>query len=130
MSGLLTSDLGVLRSMDPLPLGPSNIIPVTFTKGGVGVRSKTVPKDDFGYLLGFVQEKVREMSSQIFSGRADILPFRRGQRRACTYCPYGPLCVFDVLVSGNQYRVIKPLPEEELWQGIRQRAGKGGKPND
>jgi ATP-dependent helicase/nuclease subunit B len=130
MSGLVTSDIKVLRSMDPLDRGYSNIIPVSFTKTGVGANSKIVPAGDFGDLLEFVREKVREVSGQILSGRADIFPFRKGQKRACTYCPYGPLCVFDVLVPGNQYRVIKPIPKEEFWKNVRQRQVKGGKSHD
>ncbi len=119
MSGLCTDDLAVLRGMDSQALRQSPIIPVTFTQSGVSKTSKTVAQRDFGQLLDFVQGKVRQMSREILSGRVDVSPYRRGAKRACTFCPYGPLCMFDVLLKGNDYRLIRTVPQESLWEDIR-----------
>jgi len=123
MSGLVAGDLedGTLaRLMDREGSGYSEVVPVQFrVGGGLGAKSSAVAPRDLSALLGFVKDKVRDMAGEIFSGRADIAPYRRGARRACQYCPYGPLCSFDILVDGNQYRVLKTVPEERLWVEVR-----------
>jgi ATP-dependent helicase/nuclease subunit B len=118
MTGLLIDDPDVLRVMDSDSRTHSDIIPVTFTSKGVGARSSVAGLADFQALLGYVRRKVKEMCDRIFSGDIEIAPYRRGQVRACRFCPYGPLCSFDILVPGNRYRVIVP-PPGGIWEEIR-----------
>jgi ATP-dependent helicase/nuclease subunit B len=118
MTGLLIDDLDVLRVMDCDSRSHSDIIPVTFTSKGVGGRSSVARLEDFEALLGYVRRKVKEMCDRIFSGDIEIAPYRRGEKRACTFCPYGPLCSFDILLPGNRYRVIAP-PPGGIWEEIR-----------
>lgn len=117
MSGLLVDEADVLRMMDTDSERYSDIIPVQFTSKGVSSRS-IAKRDDFEALLGFVKRKVQDMCVGIFAGNIEIAPFRRGQARACQYCPYGALCSFDILVEGNRYRHIKP-PAAGVWDEIR-----------
>jgi len=124
-TGLLVDDLGVLRIMDSLSSGHSDIIPVMFTSKGVGGKSSVARLEDFEALLRHVKRKVGEMCRRIFAGDIEIAPFRRGEVRACTFCPYGPLCWFDVLLPGNRYRVIAP-PPGGIWQEIRGGGGVDG----
>ncbi|MEX0974771.1 MAG: helicase-exonuclease AddAB subunit AddB [Bacillota bacterium] len=120
MSGLVMRDPAVARLMDADSQSSSDIIPVQFLSGGgLAARSSAATRDDFLALLDFVRDKVRDMSSEIFKGCADIAPFRKGAARACQYCPYGPLCCFDVLVEGNSYRVVRPAPQDALWEEVR-----------
>lgn len=125
MTGLLIDDLGVLRAMDSDSPKHSDIIPVTFTSKGVGKMSSVARPDDFEALLGYVRRKVEEMCERIYSGDIEIAPYRRGQVRACTFCPYGPLCTFDILLPGNRYRVILP-PPGGVWEEIRGGGGASG----
>jgi ATP-dependent helicase/nuclease subunit B len=126
MSGLVARDGGVARLMDSDSPSHSDIIPVQFLAGGdLGARSSAAVREDLIALLGFVKDKVREMSLGIFSGRADIEPYRRGASRACQYCPYGALCSFDILLPGNKYRVIKKVPQDALWDEVRGHGGGG-----
>lgn len=105
---------------DPLSTGHSDIIPVQFTKsGGVGGVSQVAPVEDLRAVLDFVGKKVREFSSLIFSGNLDVAPFRKGTVRACTYCPFGPLCTFDILTPGNRYRNVGNVDKTEAWNLIR-----------
>ena len=126
MSGLVAGDRQIAGLMDSEMRGHSPIIPVQFTKDGLGARSSVVPKDKFPFLLDFVEEKVRSLASQVLKGKADILPYRRGQKRACTYCPFGPLCQFDALIPGNYYRNIKPVSPEVIWNELGGQQSKGG----
>jgi len=127
MAGLVAGDRQIAGLMDSEMKGYSPIIPVQFTKDALGARSSVVPKDKFPFLLDFVKEKVRELAGQVLKGRADIMPYRRGQKRACTYCPFGPLCQFDALIPGNYYRNVKPVPPEVIWNELGgQGAPEGG----
>lgn len=126
MSGLVVRDEDIVRLMDAGGAGYSDIIPVQFLSGGgLGANSSAAASEDFACLLKFVERKVGEMASRVFSGRVDIEPYRRGPERACQFCPYGPLCTFDVLIPGNRYRIIRPIPRENLWEEFR-KDGKGG----
>ncbi len=126
MSGLVVKDEEIARLMDAGGAGYSDIIPVQFLSGGgLGANSSAATSEDFACLLRFVERKVGEMASRVFSGRVDIEPYRKGPERACQFCPYGPLCTFDVLIPGNRYRIIRPIPRENLWEEFR-KDGKGG----
>lgn len=121
MTGALVDDLEVLRLMDGTSSGSSDILPVYFTKAGnIGSSSKTVAGEDLNALLTYVLGKVSQISAEIISGRIDIEPFRRNQLRACTYCAFGPLCTFDVLVEGNQYKIFESVSRERIWDEIRE----------
>ncbi|QUL99030.1 MAG: exodeoxyribonuclease V subunit gamma [Candidatus Fermentithermobacillus carboniphilus] len=121
MTGALLGEPDVLRRMDGTSSGRSDIIPVEFTKSGVGGRSSTLSRGDFEVLFHFVREKIRETAESILAGCIDIAPYRKNQERPCTYCPYGPLCTFDVLLEGNEYRILKRIPKEEVFNEIRKR---------
>ncbi len=120
MSGLVMREKSVARLMDADSPSHSDIIPVQFlTSGDLGARSSAAAPEDFLALLGFVRHKVKDMSAGIYSGLADINPYRKGSTRACQYCPYGALCSFDILVPGNQYNVIRPVTPEAFWDEVR-----------
>ena len=38
--------------------------------------------------------------------------------RGCTYCPFESFCVFDVLLEGNEYRVLRNIPKNAIWDAI------------
>jgi ATP-dependent helicase/nuclease subunit B len=120
MSGLVADSVEVARLMDADSSSHSDIIPVQFLAGGgLGARSSAAAPDDLSALLDFVRDKVRDMATGILGGRVEIAPYRRGASRACQYCPYGPLCSFDILLDGNQYRVVRTVPEDALWDDVR-----------
>jgi len=113
-------DPSIARLMDAYSERYSDVIPVEFLKNGqLGARSSSVSPKDLSILLRSVKEKARRMAEEILKGRVDIAPYRKGSVRACRYCPYGPLCCFDVLIEGDRYRVIGPLDWESLWRELR-----------
>ena len=120
MTGLLLGDTSIARLLDSSSERRSDIIPAEFLKDGqLGARSSSVAPNDLHLLLKFVREKIRQMAGEVLSGRMDIAPYRKGSQRACRYCPYGPLCCFDVLIEGDRYRIIRSLGKESLWKEIR-----------
>lgn len=124
MTGALVDNVDVLRLMDGTSPAHSDILHVRFTKSGV-VSAQALPVDDMQALLAYVIEKIKDISAQIRTGRIDIAPFRRDQKRACTYCPFGPICTFDVLVDGNEYRLLKNIPKEAIWEEIVKYCARG-----
>ncbi len=120
MAGLLLEDIDVLRLMDSAASGYSDILPVQFTKsGGIGAKSHTVAGADLELLLDYVEHKVKQICADVISGRIDIMPYRRNREIACTYCELSPLCVFDVLVDGNEYNTLSHLSTGQIWEEIR-----------
>ncbi|MGI6162325.1 MAG: PD-(D/E)XK nuclease family protein [Bacillota bacterium] len=124
MTGALVDNVDVLRLMDGTSPAHSDILHVRFTKSGVS-SAQALPVDDMQALLAYVIEKIKDISAQIRTGRIDIAPFRRDQKRACTYCPFGPICTFDVLVDGNEYRLLKNIPKEAIWEEIVKYCARG-----
>jgi len=119
MTGVLVKDYDVLRLMDETSSDHSDLIPVRFTKKGDVSGSSIYSQDDFEMLLDFVKEKVKKISREIMSGKIDISPCRQNEDRACKRCPYGAFCNFDVLVDGNEYRTLKPLSKDRIFDKIR-----------
>lgn len=119
MTGILVDDLDVIRLMDnTTSSGQSDLVSVTFTKSGVGAASSTASYDQVRALLNYVMRRVSDISSEIVSGRIDISPFLKNEMRGCTYCPFESFCVFDVLLEGNEYRVLRNIPKNAIWDAI------------
>jgi len=106
-------------------LAQSDLVNVRFTKDGVGANSPVASYDQMRTLLDYVMRKITAISEEIVSGRIDISPFLKNKVRGCRYCPFEPFCVFDVLLEGNEYRVLRNLPKKEIWSLIED-YGKGG----
>ena len=56
-------------------------------------------------LLDSVESSLREMGARIFSGSAEVSPFRKGSFTACAYCDYGAICRVDPWTQ--EYRILK-----------------------
>ena len=126
MTGIVIDDLNVIRLMDKTTsLGQSDLVNVQFTKQGVSANSPVASYDQMRALLDYVMRKITAISEEIVSGRIDISPFLKNKVRGCKYCPFEPFCVFDVLLEGNEYRVLRNIPKDAIW-GLIEDYGKGG----
>jgi len=126
MTGIFMDDLEVARLMDKTSSAHSDLVQVQFTKSGLGAKSPVVSQEKIEALLNFAIAKVEDTCSKIISGRIDVLPFSKKQLKGCRYCPFGSFCTFDVLIEGNQYRVLKDIPKDVIWAEIK-RYGEGEK---
>jgi ATP-dependent helicase/nuclease subunit B len=61
--------------------------------------------EDFIALLDSVEKSIREMGLRIFSGAAEVSPFRKGPLTACAHCEYRAICRVDPWTQ--EYRVLK-----------------------
>jgi ATP-dependent helicase/nuclease subunit B len=67
------------------------------TKAGVPYKNsrEALSTTEFQAMLDSVEANLRRMGEEIFSGRADVSPFRKGGFKACDQCSYQAICRID-----------------------------------
>lgn len=124
MTGMVLADPQVVRLMDSNVSGDSDLIPVQVKKDGeFSARSAVLTLEQFELLRGHLRRELIRAGSDIVGGVVDISPYRRGASRPCQYCPYKPVCQFDILIEGNTYRDIKPEDADTVWSKLLRMRG-------
>ena len=90
----------------------------TTKDGKLTANTKVYTGEQFGKIGNYTEEKIKENSAGILKGRIEIDPFELGGANACTYCPYGGICGFDVSLGSKYRRLKKITSEDEIWQRI------------
>jgi len=120
LSGMVLEDLDIVKKMDNTLEKYSDILPVTLTKDGFDKRSSTATQEEFDALRKFVRNIVTEIGEEILKGNVKVSPYKNGPKTACNYCLYKSVCQFDTLLEDNQYRILRNLKKEEIWQKLKQ----------
>jgi ATP-dependent helicase/nuclease subunit B len=64
--------------------------------GSISKNSKeALPRAEFQKLLDQVEDQLRMIGQNIFSGATQVDPYRKGSVTACDYCDYRPACRID-----------------------------------
>jgi ATP-dependent helicase/nuclease subunit B len=66
---------------------------------------EAVPAGDFATLLQATEENLKRMGREIFSGAAQVDPFRHKQTLACDQCAYQAICRIDPWT--HRYRTLR-----------------------
>jgi ATP-dependent helicase/nuclease subunit B len=66
---------------------------------------EAMPRAEFEKLLDGVETQLREMGGRIFSGAAQVDPYRKGKQTPCEFCDYQAACRIDQWT--HQYRVLR-----------------------
>jgi len=75
-------------------------------KGVVDKRSRdALDTARFEALLELVEEQLRQMGPQIYAGRAEAAPHRKGAATACDQCSYRSVCRIDPWT--HHFRVLR-----------------------
>jgi ATP-dependent helicase/nuclease subunit B len=77
------------------------------------LRSNSVealPRAEFERLLDRVETQLREMGRAIFSGAAQVDPYRKGQETPCDFCDYRAVCRIDPWT--HRYRILRAPAKE------------------
>jgi ATP-dependent helicase/nuclease subunit B len=120
MTGLVLADRKVVNLMDSAIDGGSDLIPVKIKKDGSIAAGPTVlTPAQLELLREHLHTQLVSTGSEIMGGVVDISPYRRGSGRSCQYCPFKPVCQFDILMEGNTYRVIKAEKDDAIWAKIQ-----------
>lgn len=119
MNGLVNSDLKAISHLDHEIETESDVIPVAMKNGIIQeARSSVAGGNRFQALRQFVQNKLKSEGKEILNGTVSVNPYKQGNRSACDYCPYHPVCGFDLKTEGYGYRKFKTLKSDEIWADI------------
>ncbi len=115
MTGLALKDVQLVRQLDRAIGNNSEILPLALTKSEDFTKNSSVlAAGDFMALIQHVEGLLQEIGREIISGKVKIEPVKDHTRTACAFCPYRAVCQFDRLLEDNNYRNIRPLPDEEV----------------
>jgi ATP-dependent helicase/nuclease subunit B len=81
--------------------------------GGLPANSpEALPSDEFNALLDLMEAQLRRLGEMIFSGAAQVDPYRKGKETPCEYCEYRAACRIDEWT--HEYRELRAetAPEE------------------
>jgi ATP-dependent helicase/nuclease subunit B len=127
MSGMVLKDVEVVKKMDNQLERYSDILPVQLSKDGFAKRSSIASVENFEQLRSYVRKVAQEIGEEIVSGNVKISPFKSSSNTSCDYCLYQSICQFDTLLKDNEYRVLRKLDQEEIWEKIKEEAGEDKK---
>jgi ATP-dependent helicase/nuclease subunit B len=71
--------------------------------------AEALPRENFEALLDGVENQLRELGEQIFSGAAVVDPYRKGALTPCEYCDYRAACRIDEWT--HQWRGLRSKDE-------------------
>ncbi len=124
MTGLVLADPQVVQLMDSGLTGDSDLIPVQIKKDGeFATRSAVLTPAQFTLLREHLRRQLISAGTEIMDGVVAISPYRSGSSRSCQYCPYKPVCQFDILMEGNTYRNIKAEADGAIWSKLQRMRG-------
>lgn len=132
MSGIIVGSVDTIGLMDSQVKGggESHLVAAGVTKAGnvrKGQGACVVDREKYEILCEFLKGKIKELSQAIQSGEIAIKPYRQGTVRACESCDYKPVCGFDILIPGNEYRPIRKLKDDEVWARLEDTVSASGK---
>ncbi|MGI9862037.1 helicase-exonuclease AddAB subunit AddB [Moorella naiadis] len=120
MRGLILDEPEVIRLMDREVERNPDLLPVRLNKDGRPRKGAPVTgREEMALLLKLARARAAGLAASILAGRVDIRPYRQGTRSGCEYCPYHPVCGFDLQLPGPAYRRLGVLQGEDFWQAAR-----------
>jgi ATP-dependent helicase/nuclease subunit B len=72
--------------------------------------TEALPHAEFEKLLDDVETQLRTLGNRIFSGAAQVDPYRHGKKTPCEYCDYAAACRIDKWT--HQYRMLRLASKE------------------
>ncbi|MDO4277118.1 MAG: helicase-exonuclease AddAB subunit AddB [Eubacteriales bacterium] len=115
MNGLVQADKEMIDKMDRSLMS----VPVSYKKdGNFSKTSSVATREQFAVLNQYVKKKIADIREAILEGDAQVSPYELGNRDACTYCPYHPVCGFDKKLPGYEFRRLKNFSDDELWEAM------------
>ncbi len=71
--------------------------------------TEALPRAEFEKLLDDVEAQLRTLGGRIFSGAAQVDPYRKGKQTPCEYCEYATACRIDKWT--HVYRPLRATPK-------------------
>lgn len=127
--GLVLNDPAVVRLMDAAVEddAAARLFSFGIRQDGSVRAQMSFSKEDIGTLIRFARAQALALARRMLAGEVDPRPWRRGADRACRYCDFHALCVFDYQLQANQYRNLPSLKKADAWHEIEAVAAGGGR---
>ena len=105
LTGFYLDDGQVMQQLDTSMQGFSDFLNLRLKKDGtLSDASHTLYNEaGWSHLLDWAARQIEDIAGHIGDGDISIHPVLLGQKAPCSYCPYRPVCRFDVAMSGNTY---------------------------
>lgn len=128
MRGLLLADEQVVKLMDTsLESGDSQIVSAGIRKdGSLSKRSKVAAEEQLEAMRHYVRNLYVKSGNAIMRGTTDISPYKLKKRTACTFCAFKAVCQFDQLIESNEYRILQPKKDEDVFELIQKEVTQDG----
>lgn len=122
MDGLVNSDEKIIELLDRGLEGSSLVVPVMIKKDGSisEGRSSVASDTEFEILSDYVNHKVRSLSKEILSGKADVTPYRFGKKSGCDFCDYSGICNFYP-DKNHKYNDLLDIDKEEGFEKMEEK---------
>ena len=112
-TGLILDDEDIITALDDNELGVGVIIPEKNRNKG-----KFITEGQFALIREYLHKKILEISSDLLDGKISITPYKKGNKTACDYCKFKPVCQFDTSIRGNEYNILTKLNNDEVFERI------------
>lgn len=117
LEGIMVRDENILRAMDETiaPTETSTVLPLRQNKDGEikqTASGELLTGEEFDELCTITMDHVRQICSDIQSGRIDIEPKKekgssgRYTKTSCTYCAFKSICLFDTSFRSCRYKLV------------------------
>ncbi|SES80689.1 helicase-exonuclease AddAB subunit AddB [[Clostridium] polysaccharolyticum] len=123
VNGLVNEDREILKKLDHIfaeeKSVKSKVIPVELTaKGAFSAYSSVAKEEQFYALTQYAKSKLQDFGQEIVEGNTKAEPYKLEKRTACDYCKYDGICGFDKKLPGSQYRMLKKMDKDSIWEEI------------
>lgn len=86
-----------------------------------GRYSSVMERKKFDILVNYVKKSVIRIDNEIFDGRIDIKPLAGKSMRACRFCEYREICLYDPVMDGERKEIEL---KDEAWEFMENEIGK------
>ena len=105
MEGILLKDEQILPLMTSNDENAQKLLPYSLNRSGdFSKNSSVLSEENFNILLQFTAYQLKYLGDTILTGEVNPAPYRDKNMSACHYCPYLPVCQFDLNFPVNRYR--------------------------
>lgn len=123
VNGLVNEDKEILKKLDHIfeeeKSVKSKVIPVELTaKGTFSAYSSVAKEEQFYALTKYARSKIQDFGKEIVDGNTKAEPYKLEKKTACDYCKFDGICGFDKKLPGNQYRMLKKMDKDWIWEEI------------
>ncbi len=121
MSGVVSSEPGIVEKLDSEMTDKSEAIPVERKKDGAfSARSSVLTGEELGMVSDYVSRKIARIGREILDGAISLNPYVLGSEEACTWCEFKRVCGFEASMPGCGKRELADLTPEEALERMRE----------